>query len=70
MYENCYFGRILCKSGATSAGRKIFYLGDVTIYEHTPPELVLSRIGDAEIVLLNKYSLQMRSLMPAQTSNT
>jgi glycerate dehydrogenase len=33
---------------------EIFNLGDVTIYEHTPPELVLSRIGDAEIVLLNK----------------
>lgn len=33
---------------------ELFSLGDVTIYEHTPPELVVSRIGDAEIVLINK----------------
>lgn len=36
---------------------EIYSLGDVTIYEHTPPELVVSRISDAEIVLLNKIIL-------------
>ena len=29
-------------------------LGDVTRYDRTPPELVAERVGDAEIVMLNK----------------
>ncbi len=29
-------------------------LGDVTIYDRTPPELMLERIGDAELLLVNK----------------
>lgn len=29
-------------------------LGNVTIYDRTPPELVAGRIGDAEIVIINK----------------
>lgn len=29
-------------------------LGDATIYDRTPPELVVGRIGDAEIVIINK----------------
>ena len=29
-------------------------LGEVTIYDRTAPELVIERIGDAEIVMLNK----------------
>ena len=29
-------------------------LGEMTVYEHTPAEEILSRIGDAEVVLTNK----------------
>ena len=32
-------------------------LGSVTFYDRTPPEKVLERIGDAEIVMLNKAEL-------------
>ena len=31
--------------------------GEVTIYQMTPPELAVERIGDAEIVLDNKVPL-------------
>ena len=29
-------------------------LGDLTVYDITPPELVIPRIGDAEIVVVDK----------------
>lgn len=31
--------------------------GDVTVYERTPEELVAERIGDAEIILINKINI-------------
>lgn len=31
-------------------------LGETTIYDYTPPELIVERIGDAEIVLQNRVS--------------
>lgn len=33
---------------------ELFALGDVTVYDRTPPELVVERIGDAEILVINK----------------
>ena len=36
--------------------------GDVTIYERTPPELAAERIGDAEIVLINKTPITAQLL--------
>lgn len=36
---------------------ELFTLGDVTVYDRTPPELVVERIGDAEIALVNKIFL-------------
>lgn len=33
---------------------ELFKLGDVTVYDRTPPELVVERIGNAEAVLMNK----------------
>lgn len=32
-------------------------LGELTVYEHTPPEEVITRIGDAQLVLTNKTPL-------------
>jgi glycerate dehydrogenase len=37
-------------------------LGECTIYDETPPELAAGRIGDAEIVLLNKTPLPADTL--------
>lgn len=36
--------------------------GEVTIYDRTPEELIVSRIGDAEIVLLNKTPITAATL--------
>lgn len=36
---------------------ELFSLGDVTVYDRTPAELVTERIGDAEIVLMNKIRI-------------
>ena len=32
-------------------------LGEVTVYDRTPPELVVERIGDAEAILVNKVAV-------------
>ena len=32
-------------------------LGDVTLYDRTPKDLIISRIGDAEILITNKVSI-------------
>ena len=32
-------------------------LGEVTLYDRTPKDLVISRIGDAEILITNKVSI-------------
>ena len=32
-------------------------IGKTTIYDRTPPELVIERIGDAEILITNKVSI-------------
>ncbi|AKJ41099.1 D-2-hydroxyacid dehydrogenase [Pragia fontium] len=37
-------------------------LGQVTVYERTPEELIVERIGDAEIVLTNKTPLNAQTL--------
>ncbi len=37
-------------------------LGELTVYDRTPPELVADRIGDAEIVILNKTPLPRKML--------
>ena len=36
--------------------------GDVTVYDRTPAELIIPRIGDAEIVLLNKTPITKQTL--------
>ncbi|MEG1166202.1 MAG: D-2-hydroxyacid dehydrogenase [Oscillospiraceae bacterium] len=35
----------------------IYKLGDVTLYDTTPPEQIIARIGDAEIVIVNKVNV-------------
>ena len=37
-------------------------LGEATIYERTPPELVVERVGDAEVVLTNKVFVDVTKL--------
>ncbi len=37
-------------------------LGDVTFYESTPPELVTERIGDADVVAINKIPMNRETL--------
>lgn len=37
-------------------------LGDVTVYDHTPDDLVAQRIGDAEIIITNKIPITERLL--------
>ena len=37
-------------------------LGELTVYDRTPPEQVADRIGDAEIVILNKTPLPREML--------
>lgn len=37
-------------------------LGDVTVYEHTLPEEILSRIGDAEMILTNKTPITRETI--------
>ena len=39
--------------------------GDVTVYERTPEELVAERIGDAEIILINKIGDMFRLVIDA-----
>ena len=41
----------------TSAGQGIEGLASCTVYDRTPPELVVERVGDAELVLTNKTIL-------------
>ena len=36
--------------------------GDVTVYDRTPAELIIPRIGDAEIILLNKTPITDKTL--------
>lgn len=36
--------------------------GDITVYDRTPKDLIVSRIGDAEIVLLNKTPITEETL--------
>lgn len=40
----------------------IFALGDVTLYEHTPPELIVERAKGYEYVLINKTYLNKKEL--------
>lgn len=42
-------------------------LGEITVYDRTPQEKVLTRIGDAEIVLVNKVQLTKEILEQAPT---
>lgn len=37
--------------------------GDLTVYDHTPDELIVPRIGDAEIIFINKISLTRETLL-------
>ena len=37
-------------------------LGDLTVYEHTPADEILSRIGDAEIVITNKTPISAETM--------
>ena len=37
-------------------------LGDLTVYDITPPELIQARIGDAEIVLVNKTPVTAQTM--------
>ena len=36
--------------------------GDITVYDRTPKDLIVPRIGDAEIVLLNKTPITEETL--------
>ena len=36
--------------------------GEVTVYDHTPPELVLERCGDADVIIDNKVVLSAETL--------
>lgn len=49
---------VILESTAVNPGdlswEPVLQLGDVTVYDRTSPEDVVSRIGDAEIVLINK----------------
>lgn len=42
-------------------------LGDVTVYDRTPKELIVERIGDAEIVILNKTPITKETLTACPT---
>lgn len=44
-------------------------LGETTIYDRTPVELVEERIGDAEIVITNKTPIDKEILRNARTLN-
>ena len=43
-------------------------LGELTVYDRTPEDKVLERIGDAEIVYTNKTPLTRRHSIKHQTS--
>ena len=43
-------------------------LGDLTVYDRTPPEAVAERIGDAQIVLTNKTPVTRETLKGSATS--
>ncbi len=57
---------VILESHAVNPGdlswEPIHAFGDVTIYERTPPELAVERIGDAEIVLINKTPITAQLL--------
>lgn len=38
-------------------------LGDLTVYDHTKPDEILKRIGDAEIILTNKTPITEKTIM-------
>ena len=40
----------------------IAQFGEVTVYDRTPAELIVPRIGDAEIILLNKTPITEETL--------
>ena len=40
----------------------VSHFGDLTVYDRTPNELIIERIGDAEIVLLNKTPITAATL--------
>jgi len=55
-------GYTLCPGDLTF--RPLEALGDVTVYDRTPPEMVVERIGDAPVILTNKVRIT-REVMQA-----
>ncbi len=47
----------ICANPGDISWDALYSLGDVTIYDRTPRELLLERIGDAEIILVNKIKM-------------
>ena len=42
-------------------------LGDVTVYEHTPENCILERIGDAPVVLTNKTPITAETIAQSRS---
>ncbi len=47
----------ICANPGDISWDALYALGDVKIYDRTPRELLLERIGDAEIILVNKIKM-------------
>ena len=60
-YENCYIDGYTENPGDLS-WEGFEALGEVTVYDRTAPEEIVSRIGDAEIVILNKVPITEETL--------